>query len=214
MKTVIDASHFIKAVSYTSEHYFSKPYGLKPIVDRWFNQKSVILLDNQEIIHLSGKDAIEYSTITISPSAEEVIAKIKQKLDLAKNSTEIEALKKEQKEIELVVERLKNTQKQKDLTQLRQRERELCEKYDEIPSLKDYGATSSQYARIMTAPVLSEISRLGRSVGQIIQIVGELIKHQINFIAIKENIHLNGQRLKILTFAAGLKVTALPRTAY
>ena len=42
--------------------------------------------------------------------------------------------------------------------------------------------------------LVSEISRLGRSVGQIIQIVDELIKNQINFIAIKENIRLNGKQ--------------------
>ena len=41
--------------------------------------------------------------------------------------------------------------------------------------------------------VVSELSRLGRSVGQIIQIVDDLIKHQIRFVAIKENIQLNGQ---------------------
>jgi len=42
--------------------------------------------------------------------------------------------------------------------------------------------------------LVSELSRLGRSVGQIIQIVDELIKHQIKFIAIKENIHLDGKQ--------------------
>lgn len=42
--------------------------------------------------------------------------------------------------------------------------------------------------------LVSELSRLGRSVGKIIQIVDELIKHQIKFIAIKENIHLNGKQ--------------------
>ena len=42
--------------------------------------------------------------------------------------------------------------------------------------------------------LVSEISRLGRSVGQIIQIIDELIKYQIKFIAIKENIHLNGKQ--------------------
>jgi DNA invertase Pin-like site-specific DNA recombinase len=37
-------------------------------------------------------------------------------------------------------------------------------------------------------------SRLGRSVGQVIQIVDELVKNQIRFIAIKENIHLDGKQ--------------------
>lgn len=44
---------------------------------------------------------------------------------------------------------------------------------------------------------MSELSRLGRSVGQIIKIVDDLIKHQIHFIAIKENIHLDGKKQDI-----------------
>jgi DNA invertase Pin-like site-specific DNA recombinase len=40
----------------------------------------------------------------------------------------------------------------------------------------------------------SELSRLGRSVGQIIQIVDKLVKNKIRFIAIKENIHLDGKQ--------------------
>lgn len=42
--------------------------------------------------------------------------------------------------------------------------------------------------------LVSELSRLGRSVGQVIQIVDDLVKHQIKFIAIKENIHLDGKQ--------------------
>lgn len=40
--------------------------------------------------------------------------------------------------------------------------------------------------------IVSEISRLGRSVGQIIQIIDTLIKNKINFIALKEDIKING----------------------
>lgn len=42
--------------------------------------------------------------------------------------------------------------------------------------------------------LVSELSRLGRSVGQVIQIVDDLIKHKIKLIAIKENIHLDGKQ--------------------
>ncbi len=42
--------------------------------------------------------------------------------------------------------------------------------------------------------LVSELSRLGRSVGQIIKIVDDLIKHKIKLIAIKENIHLDGKQ--------------------
>lgn len=42
--------------------------------------------------------------------------------------------------------------------------------------------------------LVSELSRLGRSVGQIIQIVDKLVKNKIRFIAIKENIHLDGKQ--------------------
>jgi DNA invertase Pin-like site-specific DNA recombinase len=40
--------------------------------------------------------------------------------------------------------------------------------------------------------VVSELSRLGRSVGQIIQLVDRLMKQQVRLVAIKENIQLNG----------------------
>ena len=39
--------------------------------------------------------------------------------------------------------------------------------------------------------LVSELSRLGRSLGQIIQIVDHLIKKRVKFVAIKENIHLH-----------------------
>jgi DNA invertase Pin-like site-specific DNA recombinase len=42
--------------------------------------------------------------------------------------------------------------------------------------------------------IVSELSRLGRSVGQIIQFMDELIQKEVNLIAIKENIHLCGQQ--------------------
>jgi len=42
--------------------------------------------------------------------------------------------------------------------------------------------------------LVSELSRLGRSVGQIIQIVDELVKNKIRFVAIKENLHLDGKQ--------------------
>jgi DNA invertase Pin-like site-specific DNA recombinase len=40
--------------------------------------------------------------------------------------------------------------------------------------------------------LVSELSRLGRSVGQIIQLVDRLIKERVQLVAIKENIRLNG----------------------
>ena len=43
-----------------------------------------------------------------------------------------------------------------------------------------------------TVLLVRELSRLGRSVGQIIQLVDRLIQQQVRLIAIKENIHLNG----------------------
>ena len=40
--------------------------------------------------------------------------------------------------------------------------------------------------------LVSEFSRLGRSVGQIIQLVDRLLKQQVQLVAIKEHIRLNG----------------------
>ena len=45
--------------------------------------------------------------------------------------------------------------------------------------------------------LVSELSRLGRSVAQIIQIVDSLVKNHIRFVAIKENIQLDGQQQDI-----------------
>ncbi len=42
--------------------------------------------------------------------------------------------------------------------------------------------------------LLSELSRLGRSVGQIIQIVDALIKNEVQFIALKEGIKVDGKQ--------------------
>lgn len=42
--------------------------------------------------------------------------------------------------------------------------------------------------------IVSELSRLGRSVGQIIQIADTLIKKKIRFVAIKESIRINGKQ--------------------
>jgi DNA invertase Pin-like site-specific DNA recombinase len=42
--------------------------------------------------------------------------------------------------------------------------------------------------------LVSELSRLGRSVGQIIQLVDRLLKQQVQLVAIKEHIALNGMQ--------------------
>ena len=42
--------------------------------------------------------------------------------------------------------------------------------------------------------IVSELSRLGRSLGQIIRIVDDLISKKVKFIAVKENIVLDGKQ--------------------
>ncbi|KJU83879.1 resolvase domain-containing protein [Candidatus Magnetobacterium bavaricum] len=42
--------------------------------------------------------------------------------------------------------------------------------------------------------IVSELSRLGRSVGQVIQIIDALIKASVKFIAVKESIRINGKQ--------------------
>jgi len=42
--------------------------------------------------------------------------------------------------------------------------------------------------------LVSELSRLGRSVGQIIQIIDSLIKNEVRFVAVKESIKINGKQ--------------------
>jgi DNA invertase Pin-like site-specific DNA recombinase len=55
--------------------------------------------------------------------------------------------------------------------------------------------------------LVSELSRLGRSVGQIIQLVDRLLKEQVRLVAIKENIELNSAqdiRTKVMITMFGL----------
>lgn len=55
--------------------------------------------------------------------------------------------------------------------------------------------------------LVSELSRLGRSLGQLIQIVDRLIKKKVKFIAIKENIVINGKsdiQTKVMVTMFGL----------
>ncbi len=47
--------------------------------------------------------------------------------------------------------------------------------------------------------IVSELSRIGRSLGQIIKIVDHLVKHRIKFISIKENIIMNPRKHDIQT---------------
>jgi DNA invertase Pin-like site-specific DNA recombinase len=42
--------------------------------------------------------------------------------------------------------------------------------------------------------IVSELSRLGRSLGQVIHSVDELVKRKIRFTAIKESIHFDGKQ--------------------
>ena len=42
--------------------------------------------------------------------------------------------------------------------------------------------------------IVSELSRLGRSLGQVIHIVDELVRRKIRFTAIKESIHFEGKQ--------------------
>ncbi len=54
MKTIINQSRFTKAVEHASANYFATPYSITSVVDRWFNQLSMIEMNNDKFIHLSG----------------------------------------------------------------------------------------------------------------------------------------------------------------
>ena len=63
MKTFINQHRFIKAVEYANAHFFSKPYSITPVVDRWFNQLAMIEFANGSIVHLSEDVAKKYVDI-------------------------------------------------------------------------------------------------------------------------------------------------------
>jgi len=55
--------------------------------------------------------------------------------------------------------------------------------------------------------IVSELSRIGRSLGQIIQTIDELVKKNVHFVAIKESIEFNGKRdiqTKVMVAMIGL----------
>ena len=57
---------------------------------------------------------------------------------------------------------------------------------------------SSSWSKRVSSPatplVVSELSRLGRSLGQVVTILDTLAKSGVAFVAIKENIHVDGER--------------------
>lgn len=65
MRTLINQNRFLKAIAYVSENCFSKPYSISPMVDRWFNQLSIVQLANGDIVHISSKEAIEFMDIIL-----------------------------------------------------------------------------------------------------------------------------------------------------
>lgn len=79
MKTLINQARFLKALEYTSEHYFSKPYTISPMVDRWFNQLAMIQLEGKSRpMQLSMGSAKELATFPVDVVIDgEVLAKEK-----------------------------------------------------------------------------------------------------------------------------------------
>ncbi|TNF69357.1 MAG: hypothetical protein EP298_04250 [Gammaproteobacteria bacterium] len=56
---ILDELKFIKAVEYADEHYFSKPYAITPVADRWFNQLAVIRFKSGKVIQVSSADYVD-----------------------------------------------------------------------------------------------------------------------------------------------------------
>ncbi len=55
--------------------------------------------------------------------------------------------------------------------------------------------------------IVLEFSRLGRSVGQVITIVNEIVNKEVNFVAIKENIKINSENGNKMDIATKTMVT-------
>ena len=68
MKILINQNSFIKAVEYASANFFSKPYSITQMVDRWFNQLAMIETSNGKIIHLTDKVARNHVDIKLGGS--------------------------------------------------------------------------------------------------------------------------------------------------
>ncbi|KTD06413.1 coiled-coil protein [Legionella gratiana] len=108
MKALINQNRFLKAIEYASEHHFSKPYSISPMVDRWFNQLSMVHLANGDIIHITGKEAIDYVDIILD-------GKVVDKKDLAIVFQFYSQRSEHEKERAVLVEKIKALQKKSEL---------------------------------------------------------------------------------------------------
>ncbi|GGI92065.1 SidE phosphodiesterase domain-containing protein [Legionella impletisoli] len=83
MKSIINKAHFIKAVEYANTRFFSTPYSISGMVDRWFNQLAMIEVVDEEgnsrIVHLSHDIAERHVDILVDDEIvnNDIIALIK-----------------------------------------------------------------------------------------------------------------------------------------
>ena len=66
MRTIENLPRFLKALEHVDEHYYSKPYGITPILDRWFNQLAMVQFEkSKEPLHITAQIALEFVDIIL-----------------------------------------------------------------------------------------------------------------------------------------------------
>ena len=107
MKTLINKVGFIKAVEHVSTHFFSTPFSLTPIVDRWFNQLAMLQFEGEpEPVSLTGQVALHHVDIVLDGKVVDIkdIALITQ--FHSKNSNHEKVREELQKKLDDAVKRL------------------------------------------------------------------------------------------------------------
>lgn len=139
MKTFVNYKQIVDAIEYTNEHFFTKPYSISPMVDRWFNQLAILEMDKGTIVPLSGRVAREHMDIILDGK---VVSKDKIELIFECLSTQqkyVDKREKEQKNITALSEpdentpnNVENEQKTQKTTTLTAKEIEAKALYDDI----------------------------------------------------------------------------------
>lgn len=123
MNILMNYKHFLKAVSYVDQQFFSKPYSITPIIERWFNQLAMIELDDGRLIHLSNKIALKHVDIFLDEtlvSKQDLALLFKYRSNESQFDKEMGGL---EKEIQTLKEEINNSHKNE--TRLTQKLNEL-----------------------------------------------------------------------------------------
>lgn len=66
MQAFINLGRFLHAVEFVSANYYTKPYSITLMFDRWFNQLAIIELENGKLFQLSGNYSKKFLILSVN----------------------------------------------------------------------------------------------------------------------------------------------------